>query len=126
MTINMFKWSIITKLERVLETHTWFFSEEATFKAPSTETSKRFKILRDELLIPDALSLLSQCYSHLLYKNAVKMVATDCLGCSLNHPSQKHHLEGCLISPEDAGELYGDEIDVEQSTIELYVKIRTV
>ena len=78
------------------------------------------------MLIPDALSLLSQCYSHLFYKNAVKMAATDCLGCSVNHPSQKHHIEGCLISPKDARELYGDEIDVEQSTIELYVKIRTV
>ena len=78
------------------------------------------------MLIPDAISLLSECYSYLFYKNAVKMVATDCLGCSVNHPSQKHHLEGCLICSEDAGEMYIDEIDVEQATIELYVKIRTV
>ena len=45
----------------------------------------------------------------------------------MNHLSQKHHLVGCLISPEDTTEIYGDEIDVEQTTIELYVKkIRTV
>ena len=125
--IHMFEWSIIIEHKIVLESHTWYFPEdEATFKAPTTEISRGFKILNDELLIPDAFSLLSQCYSHLFDQNAVKMVATACLGCSVNHPSQKHHLEGYLISPEDAGEMYGDEIVVEQSTIDLYGKIRTV
>ena len=50
------------------------------------------------------------------------MAASSCLGCSIDHPSQEQHLDGCLTSPEGAGMMHGDEIDVNQSTIELMLK----
>jgi DNA-directed RNA polymerase subunit L len=49
---------------------------------------------------------LGYCY---LLKRAIEvMQKKNCYGCQIDHPSQKQHLDGCLLDPEAAVERYTD------------------
>ncbi len=68
--------------------------------AMNDDLSKYFdmSIKEKNILVPSAEKLLIQCYTFLVSQKAQMFV--DCLGCKIDHPSQKHHLDGCLADTE--------------------------
>ena len=84
------------------DTHTtsrWTFSlmrcYEHCLKQIPKPKPEDIKIQDDVMQLPDAEDLLCLTYTKLMKKVAKSLV--HCIGCEVKHPSQKHHLDGCMM-----------------------------
>ena len=88
----------------------WTFLLEACYKDGMQQPGlapEGFTMREHEVTLPPAQQLLQLCYSYLIQKTAKTLI--QCNGCEINHPSQKHHLDGCLMSLEGAALLHEQE-----------------
>lgn len=107
----------------------WTFSvhecyEDALKYIPGL-TPMNFKMKEKEVILPSARDLLVMCYTRLVQKEVQKLI--KCVGCEVDHPSQKHHLDGCLMDQENAVLLYEKEARENicmSGLLHLYLKVR--
>ena len=64
------------------------------------EHAAYFMIQEHEVVLPSATALLVSCYSYLIDKAIMPFI--QCHGCAYDHPSQVQHLEGSMMSTEEA------------------------
>ena len=77
-----------------------------------------------DVILPTAPDLLVRCYTFLVQKKVRSLI--QCVGCDTDHPSQKHHLNGYLMSQKNAVLLYEDaceKIDMTQ-VMDVYTRAR--
>ena len=84
-----------------------------------------FMIQEREIVLPKASELLVMCYAYLLGKCIKALI--KCSGCAIDHPSQINHMDGCLMTSEEALEMYGDQARQEVAityVVSLYNSVR--
>ena len=98
------------------------------FTQPEVQKPDRaayFMIQEREVVLPSASALLVICYLYLIDK-AIKPLI-QCHGCRYDHPSQVQHLEGCMMSTEEAWDQYAlvakAKVSIEE-VLKLYMKVR--
>ena len=83
-----------------------------------------FMIQEREVMLPSASDLLVICYAYLIDK-AIKPLI-QCGGCTYDHPSQVQHLEGCMLSTDEAWDRYALEAKANLSIDEVLKLYRVV
>lgn len=100
----------------------WHFTQPELQKP---ERAAYFMIQEREVVLPSASELLMICYSYLIDK-AIKPLI-QCGGCEYDHPSQVQHIEGCMMTTEEAWNRYAFEVKAKLSVeelLKLYRKVR--
>lgn len=89
------------------------------------ERSTYFMIQERDIILPKAADLLVMCYTYLVLKSVRSLI--QCAGCSYDHLSQVRHLDGCMMSEEEAMTHHGDQARSNTSVddvLNLYKKVR--